>query len=414
VPRLTSFVLAALAVAAAIGLQATSSSTVGATVNDASLTAPAPGASCTKTAISISVGSVIPATDLAAVTFLSVDVGMGVTTPEIDCTDPSGAVVTGPFPALLTVSTDGGHVWKVEGSTSPPNVVHATDQPIAVAFASTKHGWLSANGRLEETSDGGDHWAAVNFDGAPVVTVQRVAGVIEAVTALRWHLWRLILPSGAWRSAATIPKMSDIPSVPTPFVITALGPAPEDAVVASSKFGNGSLQMTVTVNGGSTWSVATDPCVSPTWVAVAALTAAPNGTISVLCGGGGAAGSATRGFYVSTSHGAIWSLRASNTNLGTPNSSGIPVEDFGDVLISPSTTHYFLAVDNDFTTSSDGGDYWSGVSVDGVPARGGEGYNLEGAGRESEFDVLSGTEVWMLTPGVGLFRTTNGQSWRIA
>jgi photosystem II stability/assembly factor-like uncharacterized protein len=165
VPRFASFVLAVLAFSAAIGLQAASSSTVGATVDDAPLTAPAAGAPCTKTAISIPVGTMIPATDLAAVTFVSVDVGVGITTPEIDCTNASGAGVTGPFPALLTLSTDGGHVWKVEGATSPPNVVHATAQPIAVAFASTKHGWLSANGRLEQTSDGGGHWAAVNFDG---------------------------------------------------------------------------------------------------------------------------------------------------------------------------------------------------------------------------------------------------------
>jgi len=367
-----------------------------------------------KRAISLPVGTLIPATDLAAVTFLSADVGVGITTPEIDCTNTSDAVVTGPFLALLTVSTDGGHIWKVESSASPPNVAHATDQPISVAFASTKHGWLSSNGRLEQTIDGGDHWAAVSFDGEPVVTVQRVDSVIEVVTAIHWHLWRLILPSATWQSAATIPKMSDIPSVPTPFVITALGPAPEDAVVASSKYGNGPLQIAVTTNGGSTWSVATDPCVGSTWVTAVALTEAPDGTISILCGGGGAAGSATRGLYVSTTRGSSWTLLAANTDLAKPNSSGIPVQDFGDVLTNPSAAHYFLAVDNDFTTSTDGGDHWSGVPVGGVPVRAGEGYNLEGAGGESQFDVLSGADVWMLTPGVGLFRTTDGRSWQRA
>ena len=95
--------------------------------------------------------------------------------------------------------------------------------------------------------------------------------------------------------------------------LTSLGPEPNDAVVASSKYGDEPAQLAVTTNGGTSWSSVGDPC-SHDWVGLTALTQSADAKIALLCFGGAAAGSGTRGFYVSTNRGRSWVLRAADDN----------------------------------------------------------------------------------------------------
>jgi hypothetical protein len=363
--------------------------------------------------ISLSPGIVVPPADLVAVTFVGPEGGFGVTASQLACRTKKGeSEATRAFPVRLVETADGGHTWKVIGKTAPPGVVAAQPGKAAVASASPQRGWISANGHLDETVDGGHRWTALHLGRALVVTVARAGNVIFAVTADPWLLWRLDLPSGTWTRGAAIPSAGVPAYVTTLFALTALGPEPNEAVVATANYADVPPEIAVTRNGGASWRVSADPCTQPTWVGVAALAEAADGTIAVLCAGGSAASSGTRGFYVSTNSGATWGLRAADTNLSEPNRSGIPLQDFGDVLAAASADHFFLAVADGFAASDDGGRQWSGVPVGGVSGR--EGFDLDGAGGEGEFTVLNSSELWLLAPGVGLFRTTDGRTWRAA
>jgi len=373
---------------------------------------PTPNLPCGKP-ISLSPGVVVPPADLVAVTFVAPDDGFGVTVSQLACRTKEGkSEATQAFPVRVVTSADGGHTWKVIGKTAPPGVVPAQPGKVVVAFASPQRGWISANGHLDETVDGGRRWTASHLGRALVVTVARVGNVVFAVTSDPWRLWRLDLPSGTWTRGVVIPSAGVPVYVTTLFALTALGPEPNEAVVATANYGDIPPEIAVTRNGGASWRVSADPCTHPTWVGVAALAEAADGTMAVLCAGGSAAGSGTRGFYVSTDSGATWGLRAADTDLSGPNRSGIPLGDSGDVLAALSAGRFFLAVADGFAASDDGGRHWSGVAVGGVSGR--EGFDLGAAGGEGSFAVLTPSETWLLAPGVGLFRTTDGRAWRAA
>jgi hypothetical protein len=365
--------------------------------------------SCSSSLPPVQIGSAISSTDLAAVTFISHRAGVAVTAAEVPCQIGPGGGGSRAFPLRLAQTEDGGHSWNVEGSASPPNIPHRPFPQVDLAFETVAKGWLSAGGKLEATDDGGRQWRTVNLDSQRVLAVQRVGQVVFTLTTT--HLWRLASSSSRWAEGAALPAAM-ARSLVGATVITAFGPATGDVVVVTSELGDLGPQGVESSDAGRRWQRVADPCAARNWVAVMAMAQTPDGQIFMLCGGGAAAGSGTRGLYVSSTRGSSWELRVADTNLALPNRSGLPVQDFGDVLVSPTNARLFLAVGNGFATSNDGGKQWTGERIAGTS--GGLGFNLQGAGGLSSFVELSPELLWMLTPGVGLFRSVDGHTWRYA
>lgn len=349
----------------------------------------------------LSLGEEVPTTDLAAVDFLTPDIGLGLVAKDLGCAAPTSA--TAKETVGLARSTDGGQSWAVVIATGPANVATQPFGPITLAFSSATTGWVSANGSLEETVDGGHDWRSVRLGPGHVLTVTRTGSVIEAVTSGPSYLWTLGFPGRQWRHGAPVPTMTGSGANAQSLELTSLGPEPNDAVVASSKYGDEPAQLAVTTNGGTSWSSVGDPC-SHDWVGLTALTQSADAKIALLCFGGAAAGSGTRGFYVSTNRGRSWVLRAADTNLAGPNPSGLDLQDTGTTLASPRPGLFLDATENLLTTSLDGGRHWeravgsSDWGTIGLPGVGG-------------FDVLNARDVWLLARGVQLLKTTNGTTW---
>jgi hypothetical protein len=229
------------------------------------------------------------------------------------------------------------------------------DLSVELAFSSDRTGWADLGGELSYTDNGGSSWELAHL-GAPVASVAQVGREALAVTWGRWQLWRATGASGRWRLASSIlvaPKTTEAD-------IT-LGPAPSDAFVASSHYGDAPPLVAETSNGGRSWQVARDPCRPPHWWNVNALGESPEGTMAALCLGGAAAGSATHGFYVSNDRGRTWSLRAADTSLAGPDSSGIPLQDGEIALAAPTASRFYIGTENTFSMSVDGGRHWQRV-----------------------------------------------------
>jgi photosystem II stability/assembly factor-like uncharacterized protein len=349
----------------------------------------------------LSLGEDVPTTDLAAVDFLTPNIGVGLVAEALDCPAPTSA--TAKETVGLARSRDGGQSWALVSTTGPANLTTNRLQPITLAFSSTTTGWVSANGTLDETLDGGHHWRSVRLGSGQVLTVARTGSLVEAVTSGPSYLWTLALPDGHWRNGAPIPTMVGSSANAESLELTSLGPPPNDAVVATRKYGDEPPEVAVTTNGGTSWSWVADPC-SHNWAGLGALTQSADGEIGVLCFGGAAAGSGTRGFYVSTNRGRSWVLRAADTNLAGPNPSGLNLQDTGTALGSPRPGLFLDATENLLAVSVDGGRHWKHVA--GSPDWGAIG--LPGVGG---FDVLNATSVWLLARGVALLRTTDGTTW---
>jgi hypothetical protein len=232
------------------------------------------------------------------------------------------------------------------------------DLTAELAFSSDGTGWAEVGGQLSFTSNGGGSWQLAHL-GAPVASVAQAGSEALAVTWGKWQLWRSTAASGRWRLVSVIPVAPK-----TTEADISIGPAPSEAVVATSHYGDTPPLVAETTDGGRSWQIARDPCRPPHWWNVNALGESPEGTMAALCLGGAAAGSATHGFYVSDDRGQTWSLRAADTNLAGPDSSGIPLQDSGMALAAPTTSRFYIGTENTFFMSVDGGRHWQRVLND--------------------------------------------------
>jgi hypothetical protein len=130
----------------------------------------------------------------------------------------------------------------------------ACSAPPELAFSSDRAGWGEVGGELSFTSDGGSSWHPAHL-GAPVAWVAREGSETLAVTWGRWQLWSSTGASGRWRLISAIP----VAPKATEADIT-LGPAPSDAAVATSHYGDAPPLIAETTDGGRTWQIARDPC----------------------------------------------------------------------------------------------------------------------------------------------------------
>jgi hypothetical protein len=373
-----------------------------------------PPGPCARVPVRLPTGTAVEGGGLAGFDFLSPSVGVGLTAAQLYCEDATAAPEpTGrALPVRLVETTDAGRHWEVEGAGSLPGprpgawpvppapplqIGTGAPMPVALAFSSRRAGWAEVGGELSFTNDGGGSWKVTRL-GGPVVSLAGAGREALAVTSGNWELWRLASVAGRWRAVSKIP----VARRPTEAFLT-LGPAPSDAVVATSHYGGAPPLIAETSNGGQTWQTARDPCGPPHWLTASALTESATGTMAALCVGGAAAGSATHGFYVSHDRGRRWLLRAADTDLARPNPSGLPRQDTFVVMAAPAPGRFYIGTENTFFVSADGGRRWKRVL---------EGYNGYGV---SVMDFLSPRYGWALLGdgplGSGLVATSDGLHW---
>ncbi len=358
---------------------------------------------CSKHPASLEAGSRVPPADLASIDFLSPSIGVGVTLSSVMCTlhkSAVGGVQLGsePYPTRLAITRTGGGLWTVEGGPLPRSLL--TNFVTSLAFSSATTGWVAADGHLASTSDGGRLWKLVNLGGS-VAKVARSSSVVLALTQPvtsrgHWTLWSAPATGGSWRPGAAPP----IPAVDG-FSASALGPAPETAVVAVTQASPSGLQssLVVTADSGATWSARTDPCQARLWIGGPLIAATSSNDLVSLCIGSAAAGSNTKGLYISQNAGRTWSPKALLTNLASPDLTGLPHTE-ATALAAPSSSDLWIATTNGLVGSGDGGQSWFNVA----------NVNPQGA-TFPVFSFVGSLDGWLLAPGTGLWHTTNGRQW---
>jgi hypothetical protein len=327
-----------------------------------------PPGQCSELPVQLAPGATIAGSQLADFDFLTPSVGVGLSAGAVYCL--AGPGVSQPtsraLPVRLVLTTDAGRHWKVEGASAPPgsrpgawfappeqplSLGNGPDLTVELAFSSERAGWTEVGGELSYTDNGGRSWEPAHL-GAPVASVAQTGSVALAVTWGKWQLWRSAA-SGRFRLVSSIPVAPK-----TTEADISLGPAPSDAFVATSHYGDAPPLIAGTSDGGRSWQVARDPCRPPHWWNVNALGEPPGGTMAVFCLGPAAGGSATHGFYVSSDRGRTWALRAADTNLVSPGRSGLPLQDSAVALAAPTTSHFYIGTENTFFMSLDGGRHW--------------------------------------------------------
>lgn len=373
-----------------------------------------PPETCSEVQVQLEPGATVASSQLAAFDFLTPTTGVGLSAGAVYClASPRGSQPKSrTLPVRLVVTTDAGRHWKVEGASAPPGarpgawlappaqplqLGNEPDLTAELAFSSDRTGWAEVGGELSFTDDGGRSWEPA-YLGAPVASVTQAGDEALAVTWGKWQLWRSTGSSGQWRLVSAVPTEAK-----TTEADIALGPAPSDALVATSHYGDKPPLIAETSDGGRSWQVARDPCRPPHWWNVAALGRSPEGTMAALCLGGAAAGSATHGFYVSDDSGRTWLLRAADTNLAGPDPSDIPLQDSEIALAAPTASRFYIGTENTFFVSLDGGRHWQRV------LKGNYGYGV------GAIDFVGSRHGWASlgdgSLGSGLIATSDGLHW---
>lgn len=332
--------------------------------------------------------STIPSASLSAITFLSPTTGLGVYSKSSRC---------GP---RLVLTHDSGRSWRVIGGRFP----EPTDDfsPVAtptMVFPTARVGWVLGGGALVVTRDGGTSWTRVPLAGS-VAAISRsgsslwafVAPCLANPRACSYRLEATTLDSGTFHEVGSLPaSFGNFP----PLVVTRLNP--ERALVAVGQMG--ASPPVLTTDGGLRWS-SVRACTPDGFVAVALETTGPSDAWA-LCLGGAAAGSSLKSLARSIDGGEKWTLIAADRSLSGGTPLPVPTED-GDTLAVPSVTRLWMMTVNSFYGSLDGGKRWFTV----------HGVGSDGTGTFASFSFVSATDGWLLAPYSGLWRTTNGTSWR--
>lgn len=109
--------------------------------------------------------------------------------------------------------------------------------------------------------------------------------------------------------------------------------------------------------------------------------------------------------YVSNDRGRTWSLRAQDTNLASPDRSGLPLQDGAVALAAPSTNRFYIGTENTFFMSVDGGRHWRRVLI----GNSGYGYGVDA------IDFVDALHGWASLDdgslGSALIATDDGLHW---
>jgi photosystem II stability/assembly factor-like uncharacterized protein len=348
---------------------------------------------------------------MGAVQFLSVTSGVGITAESFPCFRPirGGAEVGFQRQSVqLAVTSDGGRSWHATGATVPVGPVRDGVVAEQIAAFSPADVWaVVGRGRLVATHDGGSEWQ-VQAVPSPVAEVAVADGFVWAVSCARVtsrtspfgcmpQLWRTRSASGSWTRVALPRATAQDPST-VRFAATS-----DDVMLALSEASaRPSGELLSSHDAGLHWTKRR----APTWDHNkcdngAGLTAQAPHTFWLLCLGGAAAGSSTKGLMRSTNGGGTWRTVSAVTSLTQrPRGGSIPLEE-PSALAAGSQTRVWLSLTNGLAESNDGGQRWMGVPRAFDPG-----------GWSTVIDVFDADHAWVLASGAGLWRTTDGLHWR--
>ena len=368
---------------------------------------PAPGSRCRKHRLKLRPGERVPAAYLAAVQFLSPASGVGVTESKISCMIGPGGGALEDMTPWPVVSADGGRTWRAAGGELPrwlqPGVNRAQ-----LAFAAPGAGWLTAGGALAFTSDGGRHWRRV-IPRAQVAELASGGSIVAALAVQRDGAIRV------WRLSPGSSRHRQLPPVPGPPLSSQAGQVAAQSMAIAARSG----QLVLNVPGaakdrliaigrtGRPWAPRTEPCLPGTGAdsnnplaGFQALVAAPGGLLGAVCGHGVGMEKGVQSFLLSRDGGQTWQRRSAEVP-GRADPSGMPFGDLAGVA-SPAGPVFYIVTGEEVKTSIDGGSRWRSVVSPDIPGNGSFG---------AEFSFLGRRHGWLLLPGEGLLRTTNGRRW---
>ena len=346
---------------------------------------------------------------MGAVQFLSPKDGVGVTASQIECSSSKtqGSQVSSVSqPVLIARTANGGLTWRLTGqrAPTPANTPWADEAILAI---SDSQAWVQlGNGKLLMTQNAGATWRRESLAGR-VISVQRNGNRIWALTCLqsstatatecRPTLWSAKLGSSKWIRALRA-KMA----VPDPqLAISSDG----DILVGFTTVGRTSHgELLSSTEHGAHWRARE----APSWDhrrcnagAGAMLAAAGPHSFWMLCLGNGAAGSSTKGLLRSTNAGATWTLLSAVRSLTRRQApAGLPTSEPSS-LQAGSSSRLWLSLTNGLSESTDAGRTWRTVRS-----------AFDKGGQPSAISVLGPTHAWLLAASTGIWRTTNGRSWR--
>jgi hypothetical protein len=342
---------------------------------------------------------------LGVLQFQSPKRGLALTAPSTICY-PAG--LNGPVrrqhqSVSLVATGDGGNSWRVVGTPLPLRRSPAFAEPRVAVAGRVVYVGLGRN--LWVGSRRGQHWRELGAV-AHLVGLTSVGAEVWALSCIPLHhtgecrprLWRLgddARPSQVAfpvrRTLGSASFLGVAHSMVAVHVSTAPSPAPRPDLVVST-------------DGGRSWQVGPAPS-GPRRVCSGdgsvALVMTSDVDWTYLCAGGAAAGSETKAVLRTSDGGRTWQTRAAITRLDRKprRANGLT---FSDALgFDGAAGRLWLVSVFELQVSGDSGHSWRGIK------------RVRTGGANGTLDVLSSRRVWLLAPGRGLWRTTDGRHWHV-
>lgn len=351
-------------------------------------------------------GFAVPGWRMGAVRFLSAQLGVGMTAGEFTCfRQTSGGIdqtaITAP--SRLAVTRDGGRSWYVRGQPLPgvqPKLGGGIQEIVA---SSLEDVWvLSSDGRVFESTDGGEIWRPELRLPHPVLQIAADGRDVLALSAPRsGRSSRAVLErsdqSGSGWSRLGLPRLLANSGARAQLTVA----SPGVLLINTIGLDQNSGRLYASIDDGRSW----DRIAEPDWYgnrcsSEPSLVAAVNSRDWwILCVGGAGGGSSAKALLQTVNAGRSWHVTSAVRSLQAASRIDAIPRAEPDALIAGSPSRLWLSLQNNLSESADGGFRWHDV-----PA-------INPQGMTTTFDVLSSRIAWLLAPGGGLWRTRDGSAW---